>query len=84
MSETYGELRKSGITHVLNCVDRIFNNKIYKRRGMTYLSIQTFDLESFDISAYFKTAADFIHTALEGEGKLFSFIDLSNIAKAFL
>lgn len=65
------ELWKLGITHVLNAA----HGGLYCQGGpdfygssVTYLGVPAHDLPDFDISAYFSSAADFIHRALSTPG----------------
>ncbi|XP_076980965.1 dual specificity protein phosphatase 13A [Tamandua tetradactyla] len=65
------ELWKLGITHVLNAA----HGGLYCQGGpdfygsrVTYLGVPAQDLPDFDISAYFSSAADFIHRALSTPG----------------
>ncbi|KAF3827655.1 hypothetical protein GH733_000890 [Mirounga leonina] len=65
------ELWKLGITHVLNAA----HGGLYCQGGpdfygssVSYLGVPAHDLPSFDISAYFSSAADFIHRALSTPG----------------
>ncbi|XP_051838009.1 dual specificity protein phosphatase 13-like [Antechinus flavipes] len=61
------ELWKLGITHVLNAA----HGGLYCQGGpdfygscVSYLGVPAHDLPDFNISAYFSSAADFIHNAL--------------------
>lgn len=65
------ELWKLGITHVLNAA----HGGLYCQGGpdfygssVSYLGVPAHDLPDFDISAYFSSAADFIHRALNTPG----------------
>lgn len=65
------ELWKLGITHVLNAA----HGGLYCQGGpdfygssVSYLGVPAHDLPDFDISAYFSSAADFIHRALGTPG----------------
>ncbi|KAM8776200.1 dual specificity protein phosphatase 13A isoform 8-T10 [Rhynchonycteris naso] len=65
------ELWKLGITHVLNAA----HGGLYCQGGpdfygssVSYLGVPAQDLPDFDISAYFSSAADFIHHALSTPG----------------
>lgn len=65
------ELWKLGITHVLNAA----HGGLYCQGGpdfygssVNYLGVPAHDLPDFDISAYFSSAADFIHRALSTPG----------------
>ncbi|PNI75318.1 DUSP13 isoform 4 [Pan troglodytes] len=67
------ELWKLGITHVLNAA----HGGLYCQGGpdfygssVSYLGVPAHDLPDFDISAYFSSAADFIHRALNTPGEL--------------
>nr|XP_020136137.1 dual specificity protein phosphatase 13 isoform X2 [Microcebus murinus] len=67
------ELWKLGITHVLNAA----HGGLYCQGGpdfygssVSYLGVPAHDLPDFDISAYFSSAADFIHCALSTPGAL--------------
>ncbi|XP_003408956.1 dual specificity protein phosphatase 13A [Loxodonta africana] len=65
------ELWKLGITHVLNAA----HGGLYCQGGpdfygsnVSYLGVPAHDLPDFNISAYFSSAADFIHCALSTPG----------------
>uniref|UniRef100_G1PYI4 Dual specificity protein phosphatase n=1 Tax=Myotis lucifugus TaxID=59463 RepID=G1PYI4_MYOLU len=65
------ELWKLGITHVLNAA----HGGLYCQGGpdfygssVSYLGVPAHDLPDFDISAYFSSAADFIHRGLSTPG----------------
>ncbi|XP_048359215.1 dual specificity protein phosphatase 13-like [Sphaerodactylus townsendi] len=65
-----------GITHILNAADGPYNintgARYYKDLPVEYYGVQAFDDTSFDISIFFRDAANFIHEALKtGEGKVF-------------
>ncbi|XP_036911876.1 dual specificity protein phosphatase 13 isoform X2 [Sturnira hondurensis] len=67
------ELWKLGITHVLNAA----HGGLYCQGGpdfygssVSYLGVPAHDLPEFDISAYFSSAACFIHRALSTPGAL--------------
>lgn len=81
-AENVAQMRRYRFTHVLNCAhDKRRDNTIYDGMGITYMGLATSDQPSYDMSVHFKTAAEFIHSGLEGGGKQFSFIYLSNTAK---
>ncbi|XP_014447508.1 dual specificity protein phosphatase 13 [Tupaia chinensis] len=68
------ELWKLGITHVLNAA----HGGLYCQGGpdfygssVSYLGVPAHDLPDFDISAYFSSAADFIHRALSTPGAIY-------------
>lgn len=65
------ELWKLGITHVLNAAHGGLycqGSPDFYGSSVSYLGVPAHDLPSFDISAYFSSAADFIHRALSTPG----------------
>ncbi|XP_036784715.2 MAP kinase phosphatase with leucine-rich repeats protein 2 isoform X4 [Manis pentadactyla] len=67
------ELWKLGITHVLNAAHGGLycqGSPDFYGSSVTYLGVPAHDLPDFDISAYFSSAADFIHRALSTPGAL--------------
>ncbi|XP_053440623.1 dual specificity protein phosphatase 13 isoform X3 [Nycticebus coucang] len=67
------ELWKLGITHVLNAAHGgLFcqGGPDFYGSSVSYLGVPAHDLPEFDISAYFSSAADFIHCALSTPGAL--------------
>ncbi|XP_055025124.1 dual specificity protein phosphatase 26 [Misgurnus anguillicaudatus] len=71
IAENLEKLRRCQFTHVLNCAHSSRRgSEIYKGMGITYMGIEAHDTTTFDMSANFNTAAEFIHTALIGKGKI--------------
>ncbi|XP_055281353.1 uncharacterized protein LOC129555684 isoform X6 [Moschus berezovskii] len=67
------ELWKLGITHVLNAAHGGLycqGSPDFYGSSVSYLGVPAHDLPEFDISAYFSSAADFIHRALSTPGAL--------------
>ncbi|XP_004701247.1 dual specificity protein phosphatase 13-like [Echinops telfairi] len=65
------ELWKLGITHVLNAAHGGLYSQgspDYYGTSVSYLGVPAHDLPTFNISAYFSSAADFIHRALSTPG----------------
>nr|XP_036869257.1 dual specificity protein phosphatase 13 isoform X5 [Manis javanica] len=65
------ELWKLGITHVLNAAHGGLycqGSPDFYGSSVTYLGVPAHDLPDFNISAYFSSAADFIHRALSTPG----------------
>ncbi|KAB0395146.1 hypothetical protein E2I00_015095, partial [Balaenoptera physalus] len=65
------ELWKLGITHVLNAAHGGLycqGSPDFYGSTVSYLGVPAHDLPEFDISAYFSSAADFIHRALSTPG----------------
>ncbi|CAI9177678.1 unnamed protein product [Rangifer tarandus platyrhynchus] len=65
------ELWKLGITHVLNAAHGGLycqGSPDFYGSSVSYLGVPAHDLPEFDISAYFSSAADFIHRALSTPG----------------
>lgn len=67
-------LHKLGITHVLNAAHAkqgSIGDQSFYGNTCVYFGIQADDSEHFDLSQYFKPAADFIHRALKSkDGKV--------------
>ncbi|XP_070610002.1 dual specificity protein phosphatase 13B-like [Erythrolamprus reginae] len=65
-------LQSLGITHILNAADGPYNintgARYYRDLPIQYYGVQAFDDNSFDISVFFREAADFIHKALNTAG----------------
>ncbi|XP_073775168.1 dual specificity phosphatase 29-like [Danio rerio] len=67
-------LQSLNITHVLNAAHGTFNysfitgEAFYQDVNISYCGVPASDIPSFNISKYFSTAADFIHTALSQAG----------------
>uniref|UniRef100_A0A3B3R9U5 Dual specificity protein phosphatase n=1 Tax=Paramormyrops kingsleyae TaxID=1676925 RepID=A0A3B3R9U5_9TELE len=66
------KLERLRISHILNCAHSEHHNNAdyYKTIGITYLGIEAQDSPTFDMSVYFIPAADFIHQALSGGGRI--------------
>ncbi|XP_037685063.1 dual specificity protein phosphatase 26 [Choloepus didactylus] len=64
------ELRRLGITHVLNASHSKWRGtpEAYEGLGIRYLGVEAHDSPAFDMSIHFQTAADFIHRALSQPG----------------
>lgn len=64
------ELRRLGITHVLNASHSRWRGtpEAYEGLGIRYLGVEAHDSPAFDMSIHFQTAADFIHRALNQPG----------------
>lgn len=64
------ELRRLGITHVLNASHSRWRGtpEVYQGLGIRYLGVEAHDSPAFDMSIHFQTAADFIHRALSQPG----------------
>ncbi|NIG59939.1 dual specificity protein phosphatase 13 isoform X4 [Pontoporia blainvillei] len=74
------ELWKLGITHVLNAAHGGLycqGSPDFYGSTVSYLGVPAHDLPEFDISAYFSSAADFIHRALSTPGGLCRFATLA-------
>ncbi|KAG8574810.1 hypothetical protein GDO81_009346 [Engystomops pustulosus] len=67
-----GELSRMRITHILNATHSRFRGGEEYYRGMhiLYMGIDAQDCPTFDMSVHFYPAADFIHKALRGRGKI--------------
>uniref|UniRef100_A0A8C8Z1J4 Dual specificity protein phosphatase n=1 Tax=Prolemur simus TaxID=1328070 RepID=A0A8C8Z1J4_PROSS len=66
MANNRRELRRLGITHVLNASHSRWRGppEAYQALGIRYLGVEAHDSPAFDMSVHFQTAADFIHRAL--------------------
>ncbi|XP_041958336.1 dual specificity protein phosphatase 26-like isoform X2 [Alosa sapidissima] len=71
-AENRSELTARGFTHIVNCAhtSRRGGPDYYKGMDITYLGIEGRDSPEYDMSANFNTAANFIHKALSGGGKV--------------
>lgn len=71
------ELKKIGITHVVNCAKGTRPGQIdtdasfFKDVAIQYLGLQAKDILTYDISKHFEKAANFIDQALSKGGKIF-------------
>ncbi|XP_026211748.1 dual specificity protein phosphatase family protein [Anabas testudineus] len=66
-------LHKLGITHVLNAAHSkqgSIGDQSFYGNTCVYFGIPAEDSDHFDLSLYFKDAADFIHKALKSKGKV--------------
>lgn len=69
------ELKKIGITHVVNCAKGTRPGQIdtdasfFKDVAIQYLGLQAKDILTYDISKHFEKAANFIDQALSKGGK---------------
>lgn len=70
MANNRRELRRLGITHVLNASHSRWRGtpEAYEGLGIRYLGVEAHDSPAFDMSIHFQTAADFIHRALSQPG----------------
>ncbi|KAM5172656.1 dual specificity protein phosphatase 26 [Mantella aurantiaca] len=67
-----GELYQMRITHILNASHSRWRGgeEYYSGMNITYMGIEAQDSPTFDMSAHFQAAADFIHRALRERGKI--------------
>ncbi|XP_056148429.1 dual specificity protein phosphatase 13-like [Lampris incognitus] len=74
IAQNRGALHKLGITHVLNAAHSkqgSIGDQGYYGNSCVYFGIPAEDSDHFDLSRYFKPAADFIHKALKSkDGKV--------------
>uniref|UniRef100_A0A671MDQ4 Dual specificity protein phosphatase 26 n=2 Tax=Sinocyclocheilus anshuiensis TaxID=1608454 RepID=A0A671MDQ4_9TELE len=71
IEENCAEIRRHRFTHVLNCAHSSRRGgEIYDGMGITYMGIDAYDSPTYDMSANFNKAAEFIHTALKEGGKI--------------
>ncbi|XP_026099834.1 dual specificity protein phosphatase 26-like isoform X1 [Carassius auratus] len=71
IAENCAEMRRRRFTHVLNCAHSSRRGcEIYDGMGIKYMGIDAHDSCTYDMSANFNKAAEFIHTALKGGGKI--------------
>lgn len=76
IAQNRGALKKLGITHILNAAhfkQGSIGDQDYYGNTCVYCGFPTEDSSHFDLSQYFKPAADFIHKALktkDGRGTL--------------
>ncbi|XP_044135258.1 dual specificity protein phosphatase 26 isoform X1 [Bufo gargarizans] len=72
MAANKGELHRIRITHILNATHSRFRGgeEYYKGMHILYMGIDAQDCPTFDMSVHFYPAADFIHRALRGRGKI--------------
>ncbi|KAL0964415.1 hypothetical protein UPYG_G00323530 [Umbra pygmaea] len=74
IAQNRGALKKLGITHVLNAAHSkqgSIGHQDYYGNACVYCGFPAEDSSHFDISQYFKPAADFIHKALKSkDGKV--------------
>lgn len=70
IANNHRELRRLGITHVLNASHSRWRGppEAYEGLGIRYLGVEAHDSPAFDMSIHFQTAADFIHRALSQPG----------------
>lgn len=70
IANNHRELRRLGITHVLNASHSRWRgtHEAYEGLGIRYLGVEAHDSPAFDMSIHFQTAADFIHRALSLPG----------------
>ncbi|KAL2092243.1 hypothetical protein ACEWY4_012041 [Coilia grayii] len=71
-AENRKQLTVRGFTHIVNCAHtaRRGGPDFYKGMDITYLGIEGRDSFDYNMSVNFNTAADFIHRALSGGGKV--------------
>lgn len=85
-------LHKLGITHVLNAAhykQGSIGDQTFYGNTCVYYGIPAEDSDLFDLSLYFKAAADFIHKALKSKGDEVQYINVtltvpSNVHSFFL
>ncbi|KAK6293589.1 hypothetical protein J4Q44_G00359150 [Coregonus suidteri] len=68
IAQNRGALKKLGITHILNAAhfkQGSIGDQDYYGNACVYCGFPTEDSSHFDLSQYFKPAADFIHNALK-------------------
>ncbi|XP_019711995.1 dual specificity protein phosphatase 26 [Hippocampus comes] len=72
MASDRRELARVGITHIVNCAQSRWRGAAdcYAGMNVTYLGIEAHDSPAFDMSKNFYPAAEFIHKALTGGGKV--------------
>ncbi|XP_055272555.1 dual specificity protein phosphatase 26 isoform X2 [Moschus berezovskii] len=70
IASNHRELRRLGITHVLNASHSRWRGtpEAYEGLGIRYLGVEAHDSPAFDMSVHFQAAADFIHRALSQPG----------------
>ncbi|XP_061260435.1 dual specificity protein phosphatase 26 isoform X1 [Bos javanicus] len=70
IANNHRELRRLGITHVLNASHSRWRGtpEAYEGLGIRYLGVEAHDSPAFDMSVHFQAAADFIHRALSQPG----------------
>nr|XP_010951501.2 dual specificity protein phosphatase 26 isoform X1 [Camelus bactrianus] len=70
IASNHRELRRLGITHVLNASHSRWRGtpEAYEGLGIRYLGVEAHDSPAFDMSIHFQAAADFIHRALSQPG----------------
>ena len=70
IANNHRELRRLGITHVLNASHSRWRGtpEAYQGLGIRYLGVEAHDSPAFDMSVHFQAAADFIHRALSQPG----------------
>ncbi|RWS10833.1 dual specificity protein phosphatase 3-like isoform X1 [Dinothrombium tinctorium] len=72
-------LKRLKITHVLNAAcgkDRALNlinttESFYEGSGIKFMGIEALDMSSFHLSPYFEEAAEFIHDAVQNNGRVY-------------
>ncbi|XP_028852512.1 dual specificity protein phosphatase 26-like [Denticeps clupeoides] len=71
-AENRSQLSTHGFTHIVNCAHSSLRGgaDFYKGMNITYLGIAAHDSPTYDMSANFTSAADFIHKALASGGKV--------------
>uniref|UniRef100_G1SMD8 RING finger protein 122 n=2 Tax=Oryctolagus cuniculus TaxID=9986 RepID=G1SMD8_RABIT len=84
MANNRRELRRLGITHVLNASHSRWRGtpEAYEGLGIRYLGVEAHDSPAFDMSVHFQTAADFIHRALSQPGGCFCGLGLVSTNKS--
>ncbi|XP_061033301.1 dual specificity protein phosphatase 26 isoform X1 [Eubalaena glacialis] len=70
IANNHRELRRLGISHVLNASHSRWRGtpEAYEGLGIRYLGVEAHDSPAFDMSVHFQAAADFIHRALSQPG----------------
>ncbi|XP_012671291.1 dual specificity protein phosphatase 26 [Clupea harengus] len=71
-AENRSELTVRGFSHIVNCAHstRRGGPDFYKGMNITYMGIEAHDSPAYDMSVNFNKAANFIHKALNGRGKV--------------
>ncbi|XP_061115528.1 dual specificity protein phosphatase 26-like [Conger conger] len=72
IAENRCELARLGITHILNCAHSKWRGGAEKYEGanITYQGVEAHDTPDYDMTVNFYPAAEFIHKALTGGGRI--------------
>ena len=74
LSKEKGEIKRVGITHILNAAQGTkfaqidTNEDTYADLGIQFYGINAMDTPKCDLAKYFTPAAEFIHRAVEEKG----------------